>query len=118
MKTLMKKIEGCKKARYWNMAFFRRNPADSVNPSPSEGPSFKQEPIDGTSSRPASENQLWQTRRWHREHAEPAAAANKPASAIVGASAVQDPARPAIHEPSNPAVRPGADFVQVTGEQT
>src|ERR1043166_6121646 len=90
MKTLMKKIEGCKKARYWNMAFFRRNPADSVNPTPSEGPSFKQEPIDGTSSRPASENQLRQPRRWHREQAQAAAAANVEPKAASLASATHE----------------------------
>src|ERR1051325_2105643 len=80
MKTLMKKIGGCKKDRFWNMARF-------------------------------------QTRRWHREQAQAAAAAaNKPPSANATAPRAQHSAGPSIHEPSNPVIQPMADLAPATHE--
>jgi len=69
MKTLMKKVGGCKKARYWNMARF-------------------------------------QTRRWHREHAEAAEATNvEPKTANLATIQERTSAATTIPSPACPPQR-------------
>ena len=63
MKTLMKKVGGCKKARFWNMAKF-------------------------------------QTRRWHREQAEAAAATNIEPKTATLAPATREQTSAAMATPS------------------